>query len=498
MIFSNIDNNAQNIQNNRTKLFNQGWSFKKDSTLIESEIYTINDSGWKKIDLPHDWSIEDLPNQTTDSIIGPFSKNSIGKVATGWTVGGTGWYIKKFNSEKEWDSKYISILFDGVYMIADVYINGTLLGSHPHGYAPFHYNLSPYLKPSGKENVLAVRVQNESKNSRWYAGSGIYRDVWLTVTNPIHVDTWGVYITTPQVSAKEATIEVNTTIRNEQLSQDKIKYITRIISRKGKIVSQKTGDIVLSGDTIQTLSLKMNVSMPELWAPETPTLYTAVTEIEQGSKVIDKVETIFGIRTIRVSAESGLMLNGHKILLKGGCIHHDNGALGAKAFARAEERKVQLLKENGFNAIRSSHNPPSKYLLEACDKYGMLVIDEAFDVWGKSKNPDDYHLYFEESWNKDLTSILLRDRNHPSIIFWSIGNEIPDRVRSSGLETRVKLRQRVTELDSTRFITEAICRTPQWERKTPAAFKELDVAGYNYVWNNYKPDHYCPKKFSHT
>ncbi len=474
---------AQNNAGNRTRLFDDNWRFIKDSS-ISAEAITYDDSKWRTVALPHDWSIEDLPNQTPDTIAGPFSRTSIGQSATGFTVGGTGWYRKKFTTEKSFQNHLITILFDGVYMNSDVWLNGHHLGNHPYGYTPFYYDITAYLNPTGKENVLAIRVQNEGKNSRWYSGSGIYRHVWLNVTERIHVDNWGVYITTPQASGNAATILIKTTINNEQSAQNKISVATTIISPLGKAVGKTENILQLQTNAASTDSQTIKVLQPVLWSVESPKLYTAIIEIKSGDKIIDKTETSFGIRSIRFDADKGFLLNDKRIILKGGCIHHDNGPLGAAAIDRAEERKIELLKNAGYNAIRLSHNPPSQQLLDACDRLGMLVIDEAFDMWQLAKNPQDYHSYFNDWWQKDLDAMMLRDRNHPSIIMWSIGNEIFEAPDTSGYRIAKMLAEEVRKLDLTRPVTSAIVYLPGFTKKPWNDYQpylaNLDVDGYNY------------------
>ena len=474
---------AQDKVVNRNRQFDAGWHFIKDSTTGAQEM-NFDDSKWRTVDLPHDWSIEDLPNQTPGSIVGPFSKSSAGKAATGFTVGGTGWYRKKFTTVKAEQNKLVTIHFDGVYMNADVWLNGQHLGNHPYGYTPFDYDLTPFLKPAGQENVLAVRVRNEGKNSRWYSGSGIYRHVWLTVTGPVHVAPWGVYVTAPAVSKNSARVQVESTIKNEQIAQSNISLVTTILSPDGKTVAQAQKNLLIETSASKTDTQTITVSNPVLWSVEKPQLYKAVTEIKSGNKIIERIETPFGIRSIHFDAANGFTLNGNKVLLKGGCIHHDNGPLGAAAIDRAEERKIELLKKAGYNAIRSSHNPPSKQLLDACDRLGMLVVDEAFDMWVNAKNPQDYHLYFKEWWQKDLDAMLLRDRNHPWVIMWSIGNEIYEAPDSVGHQFSKELANEVRRLDPARPVTEAIVFLPPYTKKPWEDYEpnlaNLDVDGYNY------------------
>jgi len=472
--------------------FDDHWLFIRDS-IAGAEQANYNDYNWRKVDLPHDWSIEDLPNQKPGEIIGPFNKNAVGNGAVGFTVGGTGWYRKRFLTADAWQGKLININFDGVYMNSDVWLNGHQLGNHPYGYTPFYYDLTPYLNKAGKENVLAVRVRNEGKNSRWYSGSGIYRHVWLTVTNPIHIAPWGIYITTIVATGKSARISINSTLNNRGRLAANGSLVTTIIGPDKKTAGRIVRKLNLEKDASLTDGQTLAIAHPVLWSVEKPRLYRAITEVEIGGKTVDRVETTFGIRTIHVDATTGLTLNGKHVLLKGGCIHHDDGLLGSATIDRAEERKIEILKQNGFNAIRTSHNPPSKQLLDVCDRLGMLVIDEAFDCWERGKNPEDYHLYFKEWWKKDLEAMIFRDRNHPSVIFWSIGNEVNERADSSGLRIERQLTGEVHRLDPTRPVTEAICQFwdhPGYKWDTTArAYAQLDVGGYNYQLNEYETDH---------
>ncbi len=477
-------------------LFDASWKFHRGD-ISNGKQSNVDDKSWRTLDLPHDWSIEDLPNQS-DSVIGPFSIKSIGATATGYTVGGIGWYRKHFNLNNT-KNKEISIYFDGVYMNSDVFINGHHLGNHPYGYTPFSYDITPYLKKNGEENIIAVRVSNEGKNSRWYSGSGIYRHVWLTVTPRLHLAQWGVYITTPEVSDKTATINVKSNVINGDAGEKKVILRTSIFDAANKKIAERENEIIVVGKNSSSVFGKseavqtIKVDDPHLWSPDAPYLYHAVSELVSNDKVIDRVTNSFGIRSIEITAAKGFLLNGKPILLRGGCMHHDNGPLGAATIGRAEIRRVQLLKSYGFNAVRTSHNPPSRQFLDACDSVGIIVIDEAFDQWERPKNPDDYHLYFDTCWQSDISSMVLRDRNHPAVVFWSTGNEINERADATGLAIAKKLRDKVKTFDSTRPVTEAIC--PFWDHPTytwdttAAAFALLDVGGYNYQWGEYENDH---------
>lgn len=480
---------AQSQSDLRQISFDAGWLFTKTNIASGPENINFDASSWRKLDLPHDWSIEDLPNQAPESVIGPFSKDAIGTINSGYTVGGTAWYRKTFKLTREQQGKTVYIQFDGVYMNSDVWINGHHLGNHPYGYTPFYFDLTPYLQPAGKENVIAVQVKNEGVNSRWYSGSGIYRHVWLTVVNPVHVDVFGVYVTTPKATNTSAEVQIVTTIKNIEKTNATVTLQTQLTDGSGKIAAKAIQEVTASAGGKTDVKQNIALNNPKLWSPATPVLYKAETTVLTNGKVTDKLVTTFGVRDIKIDAQHGLLVNGERVILKGGCIHHDNGPIGSATIDRAEERKIEILKANGFNAIRTSHNSPSPYLLDVCDRLGMLVLDEAFDMWIRKKNPDDYHLYFNEWWNRDLTSMILRDRNHPSVILWSVGNEIAERADTSGMAIRKKLVNRVHELDPSRLVTEAICRTPQWEEKTPRVFQGLDVGGYNYKMDRYEDDH---------
>ncbi len=472
-------------------LFDTNWKFLK-SNVINAEKTAFDDHEWRTVNLPHDWSIEDLPEQS-DSIKGPFSINSIGATSTGYTIGGSGWYRKSFIMKPADKYKKVTVNFDGVYMNSDVWINGHYLGNHPYGYTPFYYDLTKYLSAAGKANVIAVRVKNEGKNSRWYSGSGIYRHVWLNIAEPVRTPQWGICIQTSQVSKKSALVNLKTIVLNELRNKKTITLSTRVMDAKNTVVASVKNSHILNVDEKVNISQSVRLANPKLWSPETPVLYKARTDIVIDGKLIEQQVTNFGIRSIQFDAENGFRLNGRRLLLKGGCVHHDNGPLGAAAIDRAEVRKVQLLKLNGFNAVRTSHNPPSKQFLDACDSLGLLVINEAFDMWERRKNPGDYHLYFKNSWRKEIQSLVLRDRNHPSVIMWSIGNEIPERADTSGLRITKELRDEVRLLDSTRPVTEAICDFwdppgRPWNEAAPA-YALLDVGGYNYMWKEYESDH---------
>lgn len=479
----------------RTISFDDGWRFIKENPK-GAENPSFDDSQWRLLDLPHDWSIEDLPNQTPDSISGPFSKAAIGKMSTGYTIGGTAWYRKSFTVDKADQDKKIYIQFDGVYMNSDVWINGKHVGNHPYGYTSFYYNINQYLNPAGTPNVIAVQVKNEGINSRWYTGSGIYRHVWLTTVNPIHIAVWGVFVQTPVVNEKSATINIKTKVLNLEKESKTLTLQVEILDPQGKVTGTSSKEIVVNALNESFFNENINVENPALWSIDNPAMCQAKVSLLSNNKTIDQVTTPFGIRSIHFDTANGFNLNGKTVELKGGCIHHDNGPLGSAAINRAEERKIEMLKKAGFNAIRFSHNPPSPNMLDVCDRYGIVVIDEFADMWEKQKeSPDDYSKYFKTNWKEDLTSIIERDRNHPSVIMWSIGNEIPQAADTSGVRISKELTDLVRSLDTTRAVTEAMVDMElfmtgksSWE-KQGAIMKNLDVIGYNYNFANYATDH---------
>jgi beta-galactosidase len=456
---------------NRTLLFDSNWSFHLGGAQ-GAESPGFDDSHWRKLDLPHDWSIEDLPNTSS-----PFNPNAISQVNGGFTTGGTAWYRKAFTLRPEQKGKRIVIQFDGVYMNAEVWVNGQSVGSHPYGYTSFWFDITDKVK-SDSANVLAVKVRNEGENSRWYSGSGIYRHVWLKTLEPTHIAQWGTYITTRDVSTSSAKVSIKTKVLNETDQTSETALVSRLMNSQGQLVTAKESRHTIPAHSSYEFDQLVELKDPALWSPDSPTLYTAESVVNQNGKTIDLLRTKFGVRSIAFDVAKGFLLNGQPLKLKGGCLHHDNGPLGARAFDRAEERRVELLKASGFNALRLAHNPPSPAFLEACDRLGMLVIDEAFDMWQEGKNPHDYHLFFDEWWQRDVESMILRDRNHPSVIIWSIGNEIPNRTKPEVVKLAQELGDYIRRMEPTRPITSAV--NDLREDKDPY-FATLDVAGYNYA-----------------
>jgi beta-galactosidase len=474
----------------RRQSFDADWRFQlsDDAGL---ELAGLDDSGWRKVDLPHDWSIEDLP--PGQGIVGPFDELATGGVATGFSVGGEGWYRKRFHLAPL-PGGHAEIHFEGVYRNCDVWLNGHFLGNHPSGYMAFGYDLTPHIAASG-ENVIAVRVRNLGQSSRWYSGSGIYRHVWLDVfAQPARIARWGVGITTRRISGGTATIEISTQLDS---APPGLTLISSIKDWQGRVVWTEEAPALASQHQVAS------VAAPRLWSPDSPILHTLETELRNGAELVDRIVTPFGIRIITFDAAQGMAINGEPTKLRGGCIHHDNGLLGAASFDGAEARKVSLLKARGYNSVRPSHNPFSPAFLQACDALGLLVICEAFDVWRAPKLPQDYALDFDAHWKNDLTTMVLGARNHPSVIMWSIGNEIPKRNLPDGVATQWLLVNEVHRLDPSRPVTAAIndftgrLVTPSSATARPGRADIpdepssifLDVVGYNYKLDVYEHDH---------
>jgi len=453
-----------------------------------AEARQFADGSWRTVNLPHDWSIEGAPDKDNPTGSGG-----------GFFPAGTGWYRKTFTPPREWKGKRVSVEFDGVYKDATVYLNGSKLGTHPYGYTSFSFDLTPNLDFSGA-NVLAVRVDNSAQpNSRWYSGSGIYRHVRVVVTDSTHVAHWGVFVTTPEVSGSSAKISLRTRVLNESAEPAGVTVRTIIMDRDGKPAGRAESTLTIAPGKDNEASDTIMVAKPALWSPDSPTLYRAVTQVLKNGKVADEVVTPFGIRSLSWSAEKGLLLNGQSIKLTGGSVHHDNGPLGAAAFDRAEERKVQLLKAAGHNAVRTAHNPPSPAFLDACDRLGLLVLDEPFDTWKASKAKFDYGRDFDEWWQRDISAMVLRDRNHPSIVIWGIGNEIPELEVEQGGAIGKQLADQVRSLDTTRPLTLAFPGSTT-TANAEAVFSLLDITGYNYnILPTYAADHHeLPKRIMLT
>lgn len=460
--------------------FNQNWKFLLgDTPKAMAENYP--DAKWRNLNLPHDWGIE-----------GSFSKLHPATFSGGALPGGKGWYRKQFTISAASKGKYIAIDFDGVYRNSEVWINGHYLGKRPNGYISFRYELSPFLHYGGK-NTIAVKVDNSKQpNSRWYSGSGIYRDVKLLVFNAVHVDHWGTFILTPVVNESVAKVKLNVTVSSPGIRPQVIVVKNQVYDQDKKLVSATEKELKLKLDAKTTVMQdEFDLDKPHLWSDADPYLYTVQTQILIGGQVADSYITPLGIRTFSFDADRGFILNGKELKIKGVCNHHDLGALGTAFNARAAERQLELLKAMGCNAIRTSHNPPASALLDLCDKMGFIVMDEAFDIWAKKKSDFDYHLDWTKWHKRDLEDQILRDRNHPSVFIWSVGNEIMEQwgkgADTTGRTIARELAATVRNLDTSRPVTTANNEINLYNNLIQSG--AMDLIGYNYNHDKWKDFH---------
>ncbi len=474
-----FQNVSAQLKARKVENFNKGWKFYYVDTTDLKDIYknaNFNDASWRKLNLPHDWSIE-----------GEFKKDNPTSPEGGALPGGIGWYRKSFTLPKDAKDKNVSIEFDGVYQKSEVWINDHYLGLRPNGYISFQYDLTPYLKFGNDKNIISVKVDNSKQpNSRWYSGSGIYRNVRLVTKNKISVDHWGTFVSTPTVNHQSATINVKINLGNTDAS----KYIgvnTILVDASGKELSRKMQKGLFSKNVSKEFTETFDVKNPILWSLKNPYQYKIKTQVSVNGKVVDDYETPFGIRYFHFDIDKGFSLNGVPTKILGVCDHHDLGSLGAAVNVRALERQLEILKAMGCNAIRTSHNPPAPELLDLCDKMGFIVMDEAFDVWHRGKKKFDYHLYFDEWHKRDLEDQIKRDRNHPSVMIWSIGNEISEQRDTSGFRLARELAAIVHALDTSRPITTANNNPDTTNQIIKSG--AIDLTGYNYHQNDYPKFH---------
>ena len=438
----------------KQSLFDSGWQFTRNGKTIT-------------VDLPHDRDIYEAPDPST------------GATGTdgGWYPGGKGEYRKTFATPK---AEIVKLHFEGVYQKAEVFVNGQKAGQHAYGYTPFTVDVTPYLYQDKRENEVVVKVDNsEQPNCRWYTGSGIYRHVWLQAMPALHIAENGVFVTTHDISAERAIVGVEVTVANES-DRDRNAMV---------VVDSGMMMVAVPARQTKTVATSYAVRNPHLWSPDDPYLYETKVELKESGIVIDEHRARFGIRSFSYDAEGGFVLNGKPLLINGACVHHDDGVLGAMAFDAAEIRKVRQMKEAGFNLIRTSHNPTTRAFLDACDSLGMLVIGEAFDGWRTAKKPYDYSTLIDSCYREDIRAMVERDRNHPSIICWSIGNEVIERKDIRVITTARQLKQAILDYDKTRPVTEALCAwDDDWEIYDPH-FDVLDIGGYNYMIHKHATDH---------
>jgi beta-galactosidase len=437
---------------------------------------TCDESVWRKVTLPHDWGIE-----------GPFKQEYSGETGKlPWW--GVAWYRKHFQLSPGDAGKQIYLDVDGAMAYAAVWVNGKFAGGWPYGYSSWRVDLTPFVTNSA-DNIIAIRLDNPPSSSRWYPGAGIYRNVWLVKTAPVHVSQWGTFVTTPQVSRNAATVEMKVTVDNRSANSESVQVDTQVYEFGGE--GQKLGRPVavlgpvalsLAPNTSGSATMTNVVHNPHLWGLKSPSRYLAVTTLSKDGRIIDNYDTVFGIRTIQFTTDNGFLLNGERVALNGVCDHHDLGALGSAINTRALERQIDLLQEMGCNAIRTSHNPPAPELLDLCDRKGMVVMDEAFDCWVRGKTRNDYHLLFPDWHERDLRALIRRDRNHPCVILWSIGNEVPEQGSPAGHQVAHELARIARSEDVSRPVTSACNNT----RAGYNGFqKELEVFGYNYKPREY-------------
>ncbi len=459
-------------QNGRKVIsMDKDWRFKT-GTFQEAVNPSFDDSDWRQLDVPHDWSIEGRYNK--------YNKTGRGG---GYLPSGDGWYRKTFTISETEKSRKILIQFDGVMANSEVYINGKLLGKQPYGYTSFEYDMSEHiLFGENSKNVLTVRANNiPQPASRWYTGAGIYRHTRIIIKNQVHIAHWGVFVTTPEVTAAKANLKANIQLDNKT---EKLKTVTvksTVIDFNGKEVRSVSVSKKIPANSSLNFDQNITIAKPVLWSTENPVLYSLVTQVLEGKTLLDNETNTFGIRTIRYDAEKGFFLNEKPMKMYGACLHHDGGGVGAAVPLGVWEYRFNKLKEVGINAIRTAHNPMAPEFYDLCDRMGMLVMNENFDTWEYTKNPHDYHLYFNDWWEKDLTAMIKRDRNHPSVVLYSVGNEIRDNLNNEdGFRKYRQQQDLIHKLDPTRPVTMALFR-PNVSGVYNNGFADMmDIVGQNY------------------
>lgn len=469
-------------------LLDQGWRFINQE-VTGAEKPNFNDANWQKVVVPHDWAILGNFDMNIDRQYMQVKADgeTTAQLRTGRTGAlptfGVGWYRKVLPINKSDEGKVISVEFDGAMSLAKVYLNGVYIGEQPYGYSSFMFDLTSHVQ-FGKDNILAVRLENKPESSRWYSGAGIYRNVRLVKTAPVHIAHWGTFITTPTVNSKSADVNIKTEL-NGTSDKANVKLVTEVYTSNGEKVSTVTSSQKLAAKL--NFNQQLKIKNPQLWSIETPNLYTAISKVYVDNVLTDEYKTSFGCRTIRFDKDNGFFLNEKPVKIQGVCLHHDLGPLGAAVNYRATLRQLEIMKEMGANAIRTSHNPPSPEQLQICDSIGLLVNVEAFDEWKHSKNKNGYGSYFDEWSQRDLRSLIRRDRNHPSVIMWSIGNEITEQGMPEGKEIARKLADACHEEDPTRPVTAGFNNHNQAIKSGLADV--LDIVGFNYKPQDYKKKH---------
>jgi beta-galactosidase len=460
----------------RGQSFDTGWKFNLGD-VSGAQGTGFNDAAWRSLNVPHDWSIE-LPFDSTITFAGQDGTE-------GYLAGGIGWYRKTFSLPQSYSGNRILIEFDGVYMNSTVYINGDSIGVMPYGYSTYEFDLTTHVTYGATSNVLAVRVNHQQPGSRWYPGSGIYRNVWLTVLNPVHIASCGTFVTTPSVSAGSASVAVSSQVQNQSTVSQTITLATSITDSNGLVVASNTSpSAAVAANGLDTILQNLTITNPNLWSTTSPYLYNVKTVVSDNGAAIDSFFTTMGIRTISYDANNGFFLNGQHLKIYGFCNHHCVSGLGAAINYRALQWFVEKLIPTGCNAIRTSHNPPAPELLDVCDRLGIMVMEESFDTWDVGKNTYDYHQFFPQWAQIDIRNMVRRDRNHPSIIMWSTGNEV---LSNNMLTNATNLRNWVRNDDTTRPVTWA---RDNWETGDyTAEFNIFDIAGCNYYEQDLAASH---------
>jgi beta-galactosidase len=456
----------------------QDWRFHAGHA-AGAERAAFDDSPWHRVVVPHDFSIMDKPDGSP-----PFDRDAIAGQDSGYLPGGTGWYRRHLVLTPGEAARVVRLNFEAVYMDADIWVNGEHLKKHRYGYTAFSVDLTGRIRAGN--NTIVVRIDHADPSSRWYAGSGLIRPVALELLDPVHIEPESVFVSTPVASEDRGVVSVRAAIANRSDKAQSAEWVTRVIAAGGETVAEGRQTHTVPAGARAEQSQELAVAQPRLWSPDSPDLYTLVQQIRIDGATVDERRTRFGIRTVSLDAVNGLRINGRQVLLRGGNIHHDNYMIGAAGAPDADARKVALMKAAGYNAIRSAHNPASQATLDAADELGMLVIDEAFDAWNKSKRDKDYARYFKTDWAQAIDSLVVSGRNHPSVLFWSIGNEIPEDGTPEGVETGRRLAERVRRLDPTRPVTQGINADPPRSTQQAAV---LDVVGYNYHAHIFAEEH---------
>ena len=460
----------------------QDWRFHAGAA-EGAERSAFDDQAWHRVVVPHDFSIMDKADGG-GLARSPFDRATASGQDSGYLPGGIGWYRRHLTLTADEASRIVRLNFEAVYMDADIWVNGEHLKKHRYGYTAFSVDLTGKVRVG--DNTIVVRVNHADPSSRWYAGSGLIRPVALEILDPVHVMPESVFVTTPVASEEQGVVSVSAAIANRSGKAQSAEWVVKVLSPNGEAVAEARRIHALPAGARIEQSQELVVANPRLWSPDSPNLYTLAQQIRIGGTVVDERRTRFGIRTICLDAANGLRINGKRVLLRGGNIHHDNYMIGAAGAPDADARKVALMKAAGYNALRSAHNPASQATLDAADELGMLVIDEAFDSWNRSKKPQDYSRFFAQHWSQDIDSLVVSGRNHPSVLFWSIGNEVPEDGTPEGIATGRKLAQRVRELDPTRPVTQAINADPPKSTNQAAV---LGVVGYNYHAHVFAEEH---------